>query len=187
MKIDTSRIEGFDEMSPEEKLQALIDYEYEVPEDKSLELERQKALIDKYSSEIASLKKEAKKGLDETERARQEVEERIATLEAENSSLKRSQSIASLKASYVAMGYEEKLAEQKAEAYADGDVEKVLACENKFRESIEKMIRADLIKGTPHPDDKGSSKTRTADDIMKISDPIERQQAIAENIELFTS
>lgn len=187
MKIDTSLIEGFDEMSAEEKLSALMEYEYDVPEDKSLELKRQKELIDKYSSEIATLKKEAKKGLDETERARQEVEERISALEAENSSLKRAQSVANLKASYISMGYDEKLAEQKAEAFADGDVEKVLACENKFRESIEKMIRADLIKGTPHPEDKGSVKARTADDIMGIADPVERQQAIAENIELFTS
>ena len=186
MKIDTSRIEGFEEMSPEEKLAALMEYEYEVPEDKTLELKRQKELIDKYSSEIASMKKEAKKGLDETERARQEVEERISALEAENTSLKRSQSVANLKASYLSMGYDEKLAEEKAEAFADGDIERVLACENKFRESIEKAIRADLIKGTPHPDDKGSSVPRTKDDIMKIEDASERQKAIAENIELFT-
>ena len=186
MRIDTSRIEGFEEMTPEEKILALTEFEYEVPEDRTQELARQKELIDKYSSEIASLKKEAKKGLDENERARQETEELLSALKSENEALKRSQTVANLKASYVAMGYDEKLAEQKAEAFADGDVEKVLSCENKFRESIEKAIRADLIKGTPHPDDKGSSVPRTAEDIMKIEDPVERQEAIADNIELFT-
>lgn len=185
MRIDTNLIEGFDEMSADEKLNALLGYEYEVPEDRTADLKKQKELIDKYSSEIASLKKEAKKGLDENERARQEVEERLAQLEAENTSLKRSQSVASLKASYIGMGYDEKLAEEKAEAYADGDVERVLACESKFRESIEKLIRADVLKATPHPEDRGSAKARTKEDIMKIKDATERQQAIAENIELF--
>ena len=47
MKIDTSLIEGFDEMSAEDKIKALTEYEYDVPEDKSLELKRQKELIDK--------------------------------------------------------------------------------------------------------------------------------------------
>lgn len=185
MRIDTTLIDGFDEMSDADKIKALSEFEYEVPVDRSDEVKRQKELIDKYSSEIASLKKEAKKGLDENERARQEVEERMSALEAENASLKRAQTVANLTASYLGMGYDDKLAQQKAEAYADGDMEKVLACEQKYRESIEKAIRADIVKGTPHPDDRGGTARRTREDIMAIPDASERQQAIADNIELF--
>ena len=40
MKIDTTLINGFDEMSDADKLKALTEFEYEVPEDRSDEIGR---------------------------------------------------------------------------------------------------------------------------------------------------
>ena len=53
-KIDATKIAGYDEMSAEEKIKALLDYEYN---DNSTELKRYKDSITKLSSEIAENKK----------------------------------------------------------------------------------------------------------------------------------
>ena len=49
-KIDTSKIEGYAEMTPEQKLAALEGFEYE---DNSAELEKQKNALSKANSEAA--------------------------------------------------------------------------------------------------------------------------------------
>lgn len=56
-KIDTSLIEGFAEMSAEEQTNALLSYEFEVPEDLSGKVAEQKKMIDDYSSQLATYKR----------------------------------------------------------------------------------------------------------------------------------
>ena len=51
-KIDTSKIEGYADMTPEQKLAALEGYEYE---DNAAELEKQKNALSKANSEAAEL------------------------------------------------------------------------------------------------------------------------------------
>ena len=53
-KIDVSKIEGYDTMTPEEKLAALESFEYE---DNATELERYKNAVTKANSEAADWKK----------------------------------------------------------------------------------------------------------------------------------
>lgn len=53
-KIDTSKIEGYAEMTPEQKLAALEGFEYE---DNSAELEKQKNALSKANSEAAEWKR----------------------------------------------------------------------------------------------------------------------------------
>ena len=52
-KIDTSKIEGYADMTPEQKLAALEGYEYE---DNAAELEKQKNALSKANSEAAEWK-----------------------------------------------------------------------------------------------------------------------------------
>lgn len=52
MKIDTSKIEGYAEMTPEQKLAALEGFEYE---DHAAELEKQKAAVSKANSDAGQL------------------------------------------------------------------------------------------------------------------------------------
>lgn len=53
-KIDTSKIEGYANMTPEQKLAALEGFEYE---DNSAELEKQKNALSKANSEAAEWKR----------------------------------------------------------------------------------------------------------------------------------
>ena len=79
---------------------------------------------------------------------------------------------------------DDKLADETAIALANGDFEKVFANQSKHQQAVEKKIREEVLNDTPKPTG-GSGKKMTVEDILKIIDPVERQAAIAENIDLF--
>lgn len=173
-KIDTSLIEGYESMSAEEKLKALANYEFDVPEDKSAELAKLKQLNDKYSSEIAAFKKKEKEGMDESARKEAEIKEMLESLKAENETYKKQLDTERLTRQNVALGYSEELAKEKALAVIENNTEKIYECEKKYKETIEKQIKAELLKKTPIPDDKGGhEEIKTKEDLMKMS-PAER-------------
>lgn len=111
--------------------------------------------------------------MEESDRIKQETEERIAELEARNLVLERNQTVSANVAKLIGLGYDEKLASKKANALADGDYEKVFECEEEYRQNFEKAIRADLLKSTPKPDDKGGKDTVTLDKLKGMT-PQER-------------
>ena len=70
-KIDVSRIENFDTMSTEDKLTALLNYEYEAPKaDESAELARVKNALNKASSDCAEYKRALREKQSEAEQGR---------------------------------------------------------------------------------------------------------------------
>ena len=66
-------------------------------------------------------------------------------------------------------GYDEKLAEETAEALAKGDLDKVFVNHKKHNESVEKKIRADVLKETPHPEGGNGSDEITKEKFSKMS------------------
>ena len=183
MKIDTSKIENYETMSAEEKLKALEAFEYE---DKSEELEKHKKRIDELTSEIAKKNKEAKAKEDADKKAKDEGDEKYNKLEQMYNELKAESTTNKYVSALLAQGYEKDLAVKKAKAMVEGDIDTVFECETQFKEALEKKIKADAVKSTPKPDDKGSSKIyKTKEEIMKIKDSAERQKAISEHLDLF--
>ena len=81
MKIDTSKISGYGDMTLEEKLAALEGFEYESPAPDMGEIQRLKDAVSRANSEAAEYKKQLKaKMTDDEARAQQETEEREAIL-----------------------------------------------------------------------------------------------------------
>nr|DAE04982.1 MAG TPA: hypothetical protein [Siphoviridae sp. ctO0R2] len=78
-KIDITKIEGYDKMTPEEKLAALEAFEYE---DNSFELEKYKNAASKANSEAAEWRKKHNALLSEEEQKKQANEEELTTLRA---------------------------------------------------------------------------------------------------------
>ena len=188
MKIDLNSIQGYASMTPEQKLAALEGFEFDTSELDTLraETKNQKSLIDKYTGEIGQLKKKQNEGLSEAERKAAEQQEAMAKLQEKYDKLLLQSTIASYKAKYLGLGYEEALAEDTAKALANGEIDKVFANNAKHLEAVEKKQKADAARNTPKLDGGGSGVApKTKEDIYKIKDPIERQQAIAQNIELF--
>lgn len=180
-KIDVSKIEGYDTMTPEQKLAALEAFEYE---DNATELERYKNAVSKANSEAADWKKKHNALLTAEDKAKQDKDEELTSLKTEIEELKKEKAVSAYKSKFMGLGYDEALAEATAKALSEGDMETVFTNQKKFGDSQAKKIEADLLKGTSTPP-AGKEKQMSKDDIMKITDNTERQKFIAENIELF--
>lgn len=164
MKIDTGAIEGYAEMTAEQKLAALEAFEYE---DNSAELERMKNAVSKANSEAADWKKKHNALLSEDEQKKQKDAETLAEMQAELETLRKDKTIADYTARYVAMGYDAELAKETAQAMADGDMNKVFANGEKHRQAMEQKIKEDLMKGTPKPGGAGGEGKQTDSAVEK--------------------
>ena len=156
----------------------------DMPTDGSAEIERLKTALSKSNSEAADYKKQLREKMTDDERKAKEDAEKWAQVEKERDELLREKNVSINKARLLGLGYDEKLAGETAEAMVNGEIDKVFANQKIHLESVEKKIRADVLKETPKPAG-GGGKGMSMDDIMKIKDPVERQTAIASNIELF--
>ena len=183
MQIDTSTIEGYADMTPEQKLASLEGYDFEIPKPDYTGYIK-KETFDKTASELAKLKKEALDRMDEEARAKALAEQELQALKERNAELERTTQIAGFKAKYLAQGFDDELAESTAKALAEGDTDTVFANTQKFIENHDKQVKASMLGGTKTPP-AGSGQTLTKVDIMKIKDTEERQKAIAANPQLF--
>lgn len=189
--IDTSTIENFDGMTPEEQVQALLGVE--IPEVVDMSAWVPKKTFDAKASEAAELGRKLKskmsddeKDAAEKEAAKLAAEQELAAVKAERDQLIKDKQIAEYKARYLALGYDEKLAEDTANALSDGDAERVFKNSQKHQEAYAKKIEKELMDGTPKPGGNGAGdKPMTKEEIFNIKDPVERQEAIAANMGLF--
>lgn len=182
-KIDVTKIEGYENMTLEEKVAALEAHEYD---DGAEEIERQKKAVTKANGEAAQYKRELEKVQKAGRADKTAADEQLETLRGEIESLKKEKTVANHKAKLLAQGYDDALAEETAQALADGDTDKVFANQKKFLDGHDNALRAELMKGTPRPGTGNwNGKSLTREDIMKIQDPSERQAAIAANLDLF--
>lgn len=163
-KIDITKIEGYDEMTPEEKLAALEAFEYE---DNSSELEKYKSAASKANSEAAEWRKKHNALLSEEGRKKQENEEELTNLRQKVEALEQEKLIANHKASLLALGYSEKLAEDTAKAFASNDAQGVLAGQKAFIEEQRRAIKEELYRTTPTPPS-GQTGSRSATDYSKL-------------------
>lgn len=149
-KIDVSKIEGYSEMSAEDKLKALEAYEFEAPASKeSEETTRLKAALSKANSESAEWKRQLREKQTEAERAEAERKERDAKVEEELKSLRRDKTVSGYTAQYLSLGYSKELALKAAEAMADGDAATSLACQQEFIEAKTKELEAAALSKQP--------------------------------------
>lgn len=120
-----------------------------------------KAMIDRYSSEIADYKKKLEAKMSDEEKARAHLEE----LETENANYKREANIEKRKASYLGLGYNEELAKQIAEAEIDG--QPTAEFHKQHQEELVKKTLASKIDTTPAP--RTTNNTITKEQFNKMS------------------
>lgn len=161
--IDTSVIEGFDAMTAEDKVAALL--KLDVPEKVDLTGYIAKSQFDRVSSELADTKKQLKGKMTEDEAKKAEEDKARAELEGKYQELLKKSTIADHTANFLALGYDKDLARSTAEALFDGDMEKVFANQQKFNEAREKQLRAELVKKDPRPDGAGGGSDDKKSDV----------------------
>ncbi len=186
-KIDTSKIPNYADMSPEQKVAALEAYEVEETGNSS-EVAKLKQAVTKARAETEEAKRQLRSKQTDEEVAAAERDAQYKELQEKYDTLAKNETIRGYAEKYRKMGYDEALAKDTAEAIVAGDMDRVLANGEKYRASYEQNIRADITRSTPKPTN-GNEGTvyKSKADIMKIQDAAERQQAIAENMELFSS
>ena len=174
--ISTESIEGFDSMTAEQKVEALL--KLDLP-DSSAELARMKSALDKATSEAADYKKQLKGKLTEDEAAAAEREAKWAEMEAKMKEMETEKTISTYKASYLAMpGFDEKLAEDTAKALAEGDMKTVFANQQKASAAHEKKFRAEMVKQDPKPDGAGGDDQKK-DTAVEFARNLGKQRADA--------
>jgi len=168
MKIDTTQIEGYEEMDAEAKLAALENYEMEAPEPEESDPPPAgktipKTQFDKLASELAAAKKLLRAKMSEDEIKDSERQQEQDAIKQELETLRRDKTLSTYKAQYLTLGYDEALAGETAEAMADGDMDAVFANMRKQGVSLEKSLRAEILKETPAPPAGGNPEVKDAD------------------------
>lgn len=150
MKIDTTKIEGFADMSAEEKLAALEAYEFEAPAPKDNdEVTKLKTALSKANSEAADWKRQLREKQTEQERAEAERAERDKERDAELETLRKEKTVSGYLAQCLSLGYDKELATEAANAMADNDAAKIFECQQKFLEAKTKELEAAALNKQP--------------------------------------
>lgn len=149
-KINTAAIEGYAEMSAEDKLKALEEYEFEAPAPKENdEVTKLKAALSRANSESAEWKRQFREKQTEAERAEAERAEREKAVEDELRTLRRDKTVSGYVAQCLALGYDKDLALRAAEAMADNDAAAIMACQQDFLEAKQKELEAAALNKQP--------------------------------------
>lgn len=166
MKINTDKIQGYSNMTPEEKIAALEAFEVAEPDYSGYV---KKDTFDKTASELADTKKQLREKMSADEIKAKEDVERQEKLQSDYDALLRKVALSENKAKLIGLGYEEKLATETAEAMIDGNLDKVFANQKKHLDAVEKRIREDVLHNTPKPEGGSSSNTMTKEKLRAMS------------------
>ena len=151
MKIDTTAITGFEEMSTEDKLKALMDFDIEVPtsKDSSEEVTKLRNALSKANSDAAEWKRQFREKQTEAERAEAERKEHEAAVEEELRTLRKEKTVSGYVAQCLALGYDNDLANEAAIALADNDAAKIFECQQKFLDAKKKEFEETALNKQP--------------------------------------
>lgn len=151
MKIDTTKIEGYEGMTAEEKLAALEGFEYN---DNAAELERVRNQLSKANAEAAKNKRDMsiRKNADD---------EKIAGLQARLDELEKRDRVNSARARLLGLGVDESAVGPMAEALADANLsdehaDSFFAGLKKHIEGVAKKAKSDAMTGSKEPQGGGS-------------------------------
>ena len=148
-KIDVTKIDGYSEMSAEEKLAALEAYEFEPTAPATDAESKLKEALSRANGDAAEWKRKYRATLDDAKRAEEERAERERARDEELETLRTERTISKLEAQYLAAGYSPELASASAKAQADGDTATVIANQMKFIEETKTKIEAAALGKQP--------------------------------------
>lgn len=150
------------------------------------EMAKQKAALDKATKEAAEAKKSLRAKQSAEEIAQEESKALQESMKAELEQLRKEKAVAGITAKIVPFfGSNETAAEAAEYLYGAEDADAVINLIQKAWTAKEKALRLEYGK-IPAPGVGNADGVQlTKDDIMKIKDPVARQKAISENIQLF--
>ena len=181
MKIDFSSIEGYENMTAEEKLAALEAMDIPEPDYSGWV---KKDVADKYASEAAGYKKQLREKMSQDEQTAAQQKEALEAMQAELETLRQEKAVTDLTKRWMGIGYSEELATATAKASAAGDMDAVFKNHAKFLTEREKALKSELLKSTPTPPAGDGDKKMTKEDFSKMT-LAEKQKFATENPEAY--
>lgn len=167
MKIDTTKIEGFDGMTDAEKVAALTGYDFRTEE--PADVQRLKESVSKANTEAANWKKQYRDTLGENERAMQELKERLANAEDALKANRLEKAVATNKAGFLSLGMDESTAKLAAEAFETELPESFWSAMSAHKNATEKKAGRETLAGMPRPAN-GESASAPVDYDKKIAE-----------------
>ena len=151
-QIEKLGISYTDGMTDDQVFEALSKMKGELTAEKTKfenDAKNNKSLVDKYSSEIATLKKEKQDRMTDEEKKAQEYQQMLDEI----ASLKKDKSVSEKVAKYLKLGYSEEVAKKVAEGELDGtDVSDLHA---QFLKEHDEALKKELMKKNHIPDGGG--------------------------------
>ncbi len=182
-QIDTSTIEGYENMTPEQKVEALEKYAIADPDYSGYV---KKDVFDKTASELAQTKKDLKARMTEEERAKAEHDAELAEYKTKYEELQKEKNIAKNRAEFISAGYDEALAQETAEALEKGDYATVFKNQKAVIENVKKIAKGEAAASVPppagKPDEGGKTVTKEQFKAMSMA---ERTELYQTNRELY--
>lgn len=151
MRVDVGKIDGYSEMSAEDKIKALEAFEFEAPTTApdDGEVKKLKEALSRSNSEAASYKRQLHERMSADEQKEAERKEQAQRVEEELETLRRDKTIATLEKAYLAAGYSAELASASAKAQAEGDTETVLKTQLAFIAETKKALESAALNQQP--------------------------------------
>lgn len=151
-KVDTSKIENFDSMSAEEKLNALLGYEFEAPKvDESAELTRVRNALNKASSEAAEYRKALREKQSEAERAEADRLENEKKLQDELAAYRTKERISTYQAKLMSVGFDSETASIMAKSLPEGVSDEYFAVTKTFLDNQRQTLMSEALNKQPKP------------------------------------
>jgi hypothetical protein len=181
--IDTTKIEGYESMTAEEKVAALENYSFADPDYSGYV---KKEVFDKTASELSQTKKDLKARMSEDEVKKIETENLLKQYKEEAENLRKEKTIATNKADLIAIGYGDELATATAKAMVEGDVATVIKNQAFVIENVKKIAKGEAMASTTPPAGKANEGERTiTKEQFKSMNMAERTELYQTNPELF--
>ena len=138
-------------MSAEDKVKAVLEYEFDEPKapDSNAEITKLKTALSKANSEAADWKRQFRDTQTAAERAEAERAEAEKAMQEELKALRRGKVVDEYAKKCMGMGYDAELAAECAEAMADGRFNDVFNAQQKFMEARTKEIEAAALNKQP--------------------------------------
>jgi hypothetical protein len=151
-KIDVTKIPDFDKMSVEEKMNALLGYEFGEPNhDDSAEINKYKTLISKANAEAAKYKDELRAKQTEAERAEADRMENEKKLQEELQNYRNKERISTYKAQFMAAGFDADTAATMANNLPEGVTDDFFATTKQFLEAQKQTLLSEALNKQPKP------------------------------------
>lgn len=172
--ISTESIEGFEGMTPEEKVAALL--KLDIPEEVDLSGYVKKSVFDAKAAEASDLSKKLKGKLTEDEQrkaaeeeAKQQEAQKFKDLEDKYNELVKSSTLKEHTISLNGLGFDDKLAADTAVAIVDGDAAKLFKNMKTFLEGFRKSVEKELMDKNPGVNGNGGQSKEEADKAVEFA------------------